>query len=509
MRKIVPLGILAALIIVGAGCALLPGPQVQLKPITLEYWRIQDSPDTMKDAIAAYEKLHPNVTVDYKLIDENNYDTTLLTAFAENKGPDIFSIPNVWLGEWESKIQPMPTETDVATETVNAQKQIVTSIVKKPTISLIDFDNDYVDGVAKELVVPIVDKPGQPATDKIIGLPLSADTLALYYNVDILKKSTITAPPQSWRDFQQDATQLTILESATTNTNSPAAAAGGPATGAEELTPAGTTAAAALQPNVSAPSSGGTTPPAIKQSGAAIGLADNVDYATDILSALMMQNGAQMSDDSGFATFGSFTPATSGMVNPPGVEALMFYQSFAIPTSQNYTWNETMPMSLDAFVNGTTAFYFGLPSDAAKIRERAPTLNFAIAPLPQVDPTNPQNILHYPVEVVSKKTLHPDEAWDFLQFLAGPDQVAGFLNATKRPAALRSLISGQLTDPDVAAFAGQVLTAKSWYHGQDYGKVDAAFATMITAYPTFKNPAYAPIVAAAVNAVNQTVTGQQ
>ncbi len=487
MRKFLPLAaFVSSLLLVGAGCPLLGGnSSVQLKPVTLQYWRIQDDPSALDAPIAAYEKLHPNVNVIVTTQREEDYDRTLLEAFALNKGPDIFSVPNTWLGEWTPKLLPMPKETTVATQQVNAQKQIVTVKQKQPTMSILDFTNRYVEGITKDLIISVTDKPGTAPTSHILGLPLSADTLALFYNRDILKRGSIDKPPVTWQDVQADAAKLTIFDTT-------------PAPAAANVNAANVNAAPA---NVPAPDA----PKVIKQSGAALGLGKNVMNNVDILSAIMWQNGAMMADDSGYANFANFTPATQGKQFPPGIEALIFYQSFAIPTSSNYSWNAQMPQSLDAFIAGKTAFYFGYPSDAAKIRDRSAKIDFGVAPLPQVDTSNPVNVLHYPVEVVSKKTLAPDEAWDFLQFITGPDQVGTFLTATKRPTALRGLIGSQLTDPDIAPFAGQVLTAKSWYKGTDYGKVEAAFNLMIETYPTFLAPEYQPIVAQAVSSVNETV----
>ncbi len=47
------------------------------------------------------------------------------------------------------------------------------------------------------------------------------------------------------------------------------------------------------------------------------------------------------------------------------------------------------------------------------------------------------------------------------------DQVMKYLTLTKKPTALRSLVKQQLSDDDIAPFANQVLTAKSWYQGRD------------------------------------------
>lgn len=465
MRKFLPIALLASLLLAGAGCNLASGPQVKITPVTLEYWRIQDDQDTMADQISAYKKLHPNVEIVYRKMREEDYERLLLEAFAENRGPDIFSIPNVWLGAWRSKLLPVPKEITIPTQTVNAKKQIVTVNKTTAALSILDMRNRYVEGVTKDLILPVVEKEGTQPVDKIFAIPLSADTLALFYNKDILKRGNIEKPPATWRDVQEFATKLTILDDA-------------------DGAPAG----------------------AIKQSGAAIGLARNVQYSTDLLAAIMMQNGARMADEFyGYATFAEFTQDTKEKTYPPGIEALIFYQSFSIPGTPSYSWNASLPDSLDAFITGKTAFFFGFPSDVKKIRERAPKLDFGIATLPQIDPAKPANILHYPVEVVAKKTAHPNEAWDFLQFLASDEQVAPFLTASKRPTALRSLIQGQLTDPDIVPFASQVLIARAWYKGNDYGKVQEAFNFMIETRPTAERPEYYSIVSVGIELIDRTI----
>jgi ABC-type glycerol-3-phosphate transport system substrate-binding protein len=164
-----------------------------------------------------------------------------------------------------------------------------------------------------------------------------------------------------------------------------------------------------------------------------------------------------------------------------------------------------MPPSLDAFIGGRTAFYFGYPYETTEIRTRAPKLNFGIAKLPQVSPSKPKNIAVYPVEVVSKKTADPDIAWDFLQFTAAPERASQFLIASKRPTSLRALIGDQMQDPDIEPFAGQLLTAESWYKGSDYRKVEDAFRLMINTKPTVQQPDWYHIISPAIGTVNSTI----
>jgi multiple sugar transport system substrate-binding protein len=457
-RIIIP-SLLAALVFLGAGCSGNAGPVI--KPVSLAYWSSSADAAAMQNVIAEYKKLHPNVEVTLTVMPEADYERSLLEALAEDRGPDIFTLPNTRLLGWQAKLLPMPEKIELPVRTVNDQQKIVT-VNKATTLPTKgSVTRDFVETVPKDVFATVTETVAQKQVrkEKLFGLPISMDTPALFYNADLLKGANIKEPPATWREFQDQATKLTLKDADKT----------------------------------------------IRQSGAAFGLATNVLHATDILVSVMMQNGAEMTEpDTGRSNFQSFTKATSENAYPPGVEALIFYQSFADPFSQNYTWNSSQPSSMDAFITGKTAFFIGFPGDVATIRQRAPRLNFATTPLPLISESKKVQVAHYPVETVSAKTKHPAEAWDFLIFLAAPEQAGPYLATAKRPTALRSLIASQLTDADISTFAGQVLTARSWYVGRDYPKAVEAFERMIVAKPTERQPSYSPILNEAATAVDRT-----
>lgn len=457
MRHYHLFSIFLPLIFLGVGC-LGGGSSVVIRPITLEYWRAEDDASSLQEIIDAYQKIHPNVTIEYKEFRMEDYDTQLLEALAEDRGPDIFNIPNVWLGGWLGKIEPMPEETEIPTQVVNQKRQIVTVNQRSATPSIGEVIRDYVEVVAGDIIVNVPVKKGEKPKQVIIGLPYSADTMAMFYNIDLFKKVNIEEPPSTWRDVQENGKKLTAL----------------------------------------------TDDGGVRQSGAAVGLAENIKHHTELLSVLMMQNGANMAAENGLAKFDKSTFETKGRTYPPGVEALIYYRSFAVDGTRYFMWDDEMPNSLDAFITGKTAMYFGFPTDMHVIRERAPKLNFEMAQMPQIDPSKVRNLAQYPIEVVSRKTAYVDEAWDFLIFASRPDQVTKYLNVTKRPTALRSLISSQLEVPDAKPFVSQVLTAESWYKGKDYDVVEDAFATMINTPPDPLKPDYQPIIAEGIKAINTT-----
>jgi multiple sugar transport system substrate-binding protein len=404
-----------------------------MKPVSLTFWRVFDDGDSMGEIISAYRLLHPNVSINYRKFRFEEYEEQLLNAMAEDRGPDLFSIPNTWVKKYETKILPMPKSTtlpyQVTTGTI--KKETVTELRTSATLSLRALKTDFADQVAKDVVLKY-QEAGQAAEDRIFALPLYLDTLVLFYNRDILNAAGIPEAPRNWTEFQQAIKKITKIDK---------------------------------QGN-------------ILQSGAAIGTAYNVERAPDIISLLMMQNGTAMTDDGGSATFANIPPGGT-MPNPPGEDALGFYTDFASPYKEVYTWNAAMPASLEAFTTGRTAFFFGYSYHTPQIKNLAPKLNFAVAKMPQIEGGQEVNFANYWVETVSRKTKNSNEAWDFLQFASRAENVQKFLAKTKKPTALRSLIASQIEDIDLSVFASQILTAKSWYHGYGATAAEKIFEDMI------------------------------
>ena len=195
-----------------------------------------------------------------------------------------------------------------------------------------------------------------------------------------------------------------------------------------------------------------------------------------------MQNGANMMSDSGQILFNT-VPANSpsGDYNP-GLMALRFYTDFANPIKEVYSWNNNLENSLNSFASGKTAIMFGYAYHLPLIKTMAPKLNFMIAPLPQIEGSNVSvNFANYWVEVVSKKSKYVNEAWNFIQFMSNEENVSSYLNKTKKPSALRSLVSKQRDDLEIGVFAEQALTARSWYKGKNANLMEKFFAEMIDA----------------------------
>lgn len=188
----------------------------------------------------------------------------------------------------------------------------------------------------------------------LYGIPLQIDTLSLFVNSEILKAAGVEVP-KTWDEFSQTVRKLTVVDEQGS----------------------------------------------IKTAGSAMGTFDNVTHASDIVSLLFLQNGADITNLLRTAQNSS--------------DALNFYTSFA--KSPGNVWNDTLDPSILAFAKGNVALYFGYSWDVFTIKAINPSLSFDIYPVPHLPGTN-KTVASYWVEGASVKSIHQKEALLLLKFLA-------------------------------------------------------------------------------------------
>ena len=393
--------LLSAVVLLSAGCGGGGGGSSTSQRVTLSFWDPFEESANFQDLISAYEQKHPNVTIVYTKKDITTYPSDLLDALASGSGPDIFSINNSWLPQYQDKVIAAP---DAA-------------------MTFKTYKDSFVDAAVNDFTV----------NQKIYGVPLSVDSLALYYNKDILGSAGIATPPKTWDELSQDVQKMKRADSKGYFT----------------------------------------------LSGLAAGTNANVNRAVDILYLMMLQKGVvPYSPDNSRPMFAESVSVNGNYTNP-GLDALSFYTSFADPTSLNYNWNSRSDYSIDAFTNGRAAFLYSYSYTAATIRQKNPNLNFDVAQVPQPNLDDPAvNFANYWGEVVSKQTKAPNTAWDFLTYLSSKDSLDKYYAKDKLPSSRKDLISLQIQDPDIGVFANANLTAKTFYK-PDQDKQDTIFGTMI------------------------------
>lgn len=453
-----PLAVVAVMFaFLGFGCRGGQKVVESLPQITLNYWTVWDEPDAFTQIIQEYQQIHPNVHISVRKISFDNYDQTLLEAWARDEGPDMYSVPNMAVGTYKEFISPMPASLKLPTLKVmgsGCSKNIKLVDETKATLAPDQLDQIFIPAVASDVVYD----------NNVYGLPLATDTLALFYNKDLLNAAKIIAPPQTWQSLVDmvDTTKTGLTK--------------------EEQG-------------------------SIIQSGIAIGTSKTVNRASDVLAALMLQSGAQMTDPSGKSvTFQNASPREPDF--NPGISALNFYTAFANPSRVTYSWNDTLGNAQEAFASGKVAFFLGYSYQQDIIARQNPLLRFGVTSMPQINSEGPEvNVANYWVETVSKKTQYADQAWDFLLFATSEPHVRSYLAKTKKPTALKKILPEQQADLALGVFANQLLVAKNWYHGYDYRVMEQAMLQLIDDVNSGKTDSDS--IGLAAQRIQQTYTKQQ
>lgn len=374
------------------------GPQGEAE---LVMWKTFEDSEKIQPLIDAYTAKHPNVQIRYSKKNIEHYEEDLLNALASGQGPDIFSINNSWLPNYIDKIEPAPEKV----------------------MNLKSFKDAFVD-----VVVSDFSKDGV-----VYGVALNVDSLALYYNKDLLGTAGISTPPRTWSELASQAKRIK------------------------------------RQDRVGY----------FERSGVAIGTNANVNRAVDILYLLMLQLRAVPYDAEGATPMFGETVEKNGNYTSPGEEALAFYTSFANPVSDNYNWNSRSDYSIDAFAGGKAAFLYSYSYTRASIIQKNPNLNFDVAPVPQPNLQDPSvNFANYWGEVVSKQSKYKAVAWDFLKFISSKEALDIYYAQDKKPSSRKDLIDLQIQDPEIGVFAHANLTAKSFYK-PDQRRLDSIVGQMI------------------------------
>jgi len=448
----------------GASCTKGADP-ASLKRVSLKFWTVHDSRDAYFPIIQDYRALHPNVSIDFKQIKPEEYEDELLEAFALDEGPDIFTIHNSWTNKYINLSEPMPVSVKLPfRKTVGSvKKEEVVVVETQKMYSPKQVQTIFGDTVAEDMVlrynIGTSDKPEWK--NGVFGLPLSLDTLVLYYNKDILNNAAIPVPAQYWTDLQNQIEKIRKVDSRNN----------------------------------------------LLLSAIPLGTARNVVRSFDILSLLMMQLKAEMIIDGGQVNFNKIPKSLAGqdgITQAPGINALEFYISFADPILNSYTWNDDMPDSLQTFIDGRSAYFIGYSYHRQYIESQAPKLNFEIAPMLQVQGYDTVNYASYWAHSVAKKSANKDYAWDFIRFMTTKNEAKKYLDKTNRPTAIRALYDDQLENEDIEVFTEQTLTAKSWYHGKNPGAAEEIFMQMIESIYNAEATAK-DVVDLAVQKVQQTM----
>lgn len=210
---------------------------------------------------------------------------------------------------------------------------------------------------------PVATKQLSDTEGNIKGIPLMYDGLALLYNKDLYQQADLEVP-KTWAEFKSNARLLTKY-------------------GANNY---------------------------IESAGAAMGLADNVDFATDIVGLLTAQTLLSADEQ---ADVSNPDPQTVA-------DVLTYYTSFYNESGKR-TWDETFDNSTSAFARGEVAMILAPSWTIHDVLKINPNLNIGVAAMPQLDVEKPINWATYWAEGVNVNSPRKTAAWKLLKYMSSAD----------------------------------------------------------------------------------------
>lgn len=147
--------------------------------LTMSGWSLSTTPE-FKTLTDAFHTLHPNVTINIKEYDVNNYDTQMTADLAAGKAPDIYEIKNLQdFVTYQSGGQMLDVSDVAAGFSGGAGK-------------LGGLEDYKIDG-------------------KTWAIPYRQDSWVLFYNKDLFAKAGVPVPDGKWTwdDFVTNAEKLT------------------------------------------------------------------------------------------------------------------------------------------------------------------------------------------------------------------------------------------------------------------------------------------------------------
>jgi multiple sugar transport system substrate-binding protein len=399
--------------------------------VTIEFWGLWDNSDSWNKIIERFEnKTHNfngqrvNVSIIYTKKELSFYEENLSKARQKNNEPNIFMINNNWLEKYIDWLKPL-SENKAYAEEYNLIKY-------EELLSLFPIET------LRNLI----------NNDRLYGLPLYSDSLALYYNKDLLEKAEIESPPKTWKEFKKAVKKLTVIDRKNK----------------------------------------------ITQLGAALGTGKNINRSPDILALLMMQGGAKVIDEQGNIDINKeieINTVNGAEKRSPGKRAILFYTEFSNPKKEIYTWNSDQENSIKLFANGKLAMMINYSYQMKNLLALNPYLNYGISKMPQLENSTPVNFSNVWTPVVSKNNnckVEPVElsnkidcskiAWSFLSFASQKENARLYLDSTNKAAARKDLIAEQISlNNKTSVFASQADSAMSYNKFDD--RIDGILTNMI------------------------------
>ncbi|MCF7831856.1 MAG: ABC transporter substrate-binding protein [Candidatus Pacebacteria bacterium] len=249
----------------------------------------------------------------------------------------------------------------------------------------------------------------------VAGFPLGVDPVMMYFNRDILVNNFLTRPPQYWDEMLQFAKTVTRRDGLS-----------------------------------------------LTQSAVALGSLRNINHAKDIFALISMQAGNTLTDKRDGKLISVLSNPGTNIV-PPVESAVSFFLQFSNTQSDVYSWNSGLPRSLDMFLAGNLALYFGPSSEFQSLRTRNPNLNFDVTMMPQLRSANRRMTLSDVLFVsTTKVSQNQISARQIMFSLLAPDMHRSIIDSMGYQSARRDVLVAPVQDPYKTMFNNSAMISMAW-----------------------------------------------
>lgn len=312
-----------------------------------------------------------------------NFDTDFIEALASGTGPDLFMLPSNKILKHRNKIFPIPY--DVFTER--------------------QFKDAFIEGAEVYM-----------APEGILGLPVSADPLVMYWNRSIFRDARLTEPPKYWDEFYNLASLISKKDGALN----------------------------------------------ISKSAVAFGEFSNIAYAKEIIINLAMQAGTPVVIWNNGGPLNVFAYSYN-QPTLPAEAAINFFTEFGNPAKSSYSWNRSLPNSTNYFLGGDLGLYFGKASEIANLQLKNPNLNFDVALVPvSREGGTDVSFVDFNAFAITKSSKNINAAFQVASILSGSDAVNAFSQDLQLPPVRRDLLKIKPKDAYQSVFYQSAIRGKSW-----------------------------------------------
>jgi ABC-type glycerol-3-phosphate transport system substrate-binding protein len=253
------------------------------------------------------------------------------------------------------------------------------------------------------------------ADSGILALPLYLDPLVLYYNSDLLSAARLVEPPKTWKELEGAAKALTQVDQ---NNN-------------------------------------------LLASAIALGKANNIANAKDILSLLIMQAGNPITVLEGDKLNVVLTQSSDGGKNP-AVDALDFFNRFSNSSNTLYSWSGAQPEARDAFLRGTVAMYLGYASEYNLIRRQNPQLNIEVGVVPQLTKNSAVTVGRLFGVSLMRESKNPVTAVRAMTLLSGATTDQSLATTLELAPTRKDLLRSFPKDPTQSVFYQSAIFSSGW-----------------------------------------------